>query len=211
MTLHEGLPVLSAGEPLDRAARVLIMVHGRGASAEDILRLADELAAPDMAYLAPQAADNEWYPRRFMVETALNEPWLGSALGVVDGLVARCTAVGITHERIHLLGFSQGACLAAEYAARHPARYGGVFVLSGALIGGETEARPKVEGSLAGTPVFLGCSNSDPHIPAERVRLSATQLKDLGAAVEMKLYPLMGHTVNAEEVQIVRGMLGLKD
>ncbi len=211
MTLHEGLPVLSAGEPLDHATRAMIMVHGRGASAEDILRLSDELAAPEMAYLAPQAANNEWYPRRFMVETALNEPWLGSGLDVIGGLVTRCTAAGIPHERIYLLGFSQGACLAVEYAARNPARYGGIYVLSGALIGGETEPRPKVEGSLAGTPVFLGCSNSDPHIPAERVRLSATQLKDLGAAVEMKLYPLMGHTVNAEEVQIVRGMLSLKD
>ena len=186
------------------------MLHGRGATAESILTLATALGAADFAYLAPQAAGNSWWPQSFLAPIAANEPGISSAMQAVRDVLARVAAGGIPAERTVLLGFSQGACLAAEFAARHPRRYGGLASLSGGLIGPDGTPRD-YEGSLAGTPVFLGCSDVDFHIPAERVRLSATVLQQLDGAVTMRLYPGMGHTINEDELAAVRSIMELKE
>lgn len=200
---HADAPVLLAGSPLADARAAMIMVHGRGASADDILAFSNHLPADGMAYLAPQAADHTWYPHRFTEPIARNEPWLSSALALLGRLVARVEAAGVPAERIALLGFSQGACLALEFAARNPRRWGGVYGLSGGLIGPPGATWPD-RGSLAGTPVFLGCSDVDSHIPASRVEESAARLRELGADVTMRLYPGMGHTINRDELEHVQ-------
>jgi predicted esterase len=184
----------------------MILAHGRGASAHDILALAGELFRPDLAYLAPQAAGNSWWPARFMDPIAANEPWLSSALATIGRMLERVAAAGIPAERTMLLGFSQGACLALEYAARNARRYGGVAGLSGGLVGPDGAPRDYPD-SLAGTPVFLGCSDVDFHIPKERVLHSAEVLERLGAKVATRLYPNMDHTVNMDEIEYVRGMV----
>jgi predicted esterase len=185
----------------------MVMVHGRGASAADILGLAGHLGVADMAYLAPEANGRVWYPRSFLEPLATNEPWLSSALEVIGRLVAEVGAIGIPPERVVLLGFSQGACLAAEFAARNARRYGGVVALSGGLIGLDGTPRD-YPGSLDGTPVFLGCSDIDFHIPKQRVLDSAAVLERLGGAVTCRLYPGMGHTVNDDELAWVRELAG---
>jgi phospholipase/carboxylesterase len=203
---HGGQPVLAAGAPLDRARTVMIMVHGRGASAEDILSLSQEFTDGECAYLAPQAAGFTWYPLPFLSPLAANEPGLSSALGVLGEIEARVNDAGIPSRRIILLGFSQGACLSLEYAARNARRYGGIAGLSGGLIGPDGTQRDYA-GSFDGTPVFLGCSVKDPHIPRHRVELTREVYGKLGAEVTMHLYPDPGHTVNGDEVQAVRGMM----
>jgi phospholipase/carboxylesterase len=203
---HQEQPVRMAGEPVSRARAALLMIHGRGASAEDILSLASEFDQPGFAYLAPQAAGNTWYPNRFLVPLAENEPWLSSALKFVDEVLTEIINAGIPSERVILLGFSQGACLALEFAARNARRYGGIAGLSGALIGPDDTPRD-YKGSLAGTPVFLGCSDVDFHVPRERVDQTAEILKRLGGEVTERLYPNMGHTVNQDEIDFVRGMM----
>lgn len=182
------------------------MVHGRGASAEDILTLTDQLAQPGFAYLAPQAAQNTWYPNRFLAPLAENEPWLSSALSFVDHVLAEIINAGIPTERIMLLGFSQGACLTLEFAARNARRYGALIGLSGALIGPEDTPR-NYAGSLAGTPVFLGCSDTDFHVPKERVDQTADVLRHLGGNVTERLYPNMDHTVIPDEIDLVRALM----
>jgi predicted esterase len=204
---HDGLPVLAAGAPPERAVAAMVLLHGRGASAEDILTLVPELQAPDWAFLAPQAAGGTWYPNSFRAPIESNEPWLSSALDVVAGLVDRLGAAGLPAERVLLLGFSQGACLTLEYAARNARRYGGVAGLSGGVIGPDGAPRSD-HGSLAGTPVFLGCSDHDPHIPEHRVHHAAEVLRGLGAEVTAILYPDLGHSVNQDEVQHVRDIMG---
>jgi predicted esterase len=184
----------------------MIMVHGRGASAEDILSLSEEFPDPDVAFLAPQAGGHVWYPLSFLSPIPSNEPGISSGIAVLEGLEARVKEAGIPDERIILLGFSQGACLVLEYAARHARRYGGVAGLSGGLIGPDGTPRD-YEGSLAGTPVFLGCSVHDPHIPEARVRLTEQVLSSLGAVVTMRLYPEPGHSVNEDEAEHVREMV----
>ncbi len=203
---HRGQPMLTAGTPLASARAAMILAHGRGASAEDILLLADELRQPDYAYLAPQAAGNAWYPNRFMEPTERNEPWLSSALSVLAHALAEVSRAGIPAERTILLGFSQGACLLLEFAARHARRYGGLVGLSGGLIGPDSAPRD-YPGSLAETQVFLGCSDVDPHIPKARVELTAEALQRLGGAVTTRLYRGMGHTVNRDEIAFVQGMM----
>jgi predicted esterase len=195
-----------AGEPISRARAAVLMLHGRGASAEDILSLANEFDQPGFAYLAPQAAGNTWYPNRFLVPLQQNEPWLSSALGFVEAVLGEVINAGIRREQIMLLGFSQGACLTLEFAARNAGRYGGVVGFSGALIGPEDTPRD-YPGSLAGTPVFLGCSDVDFHVPKEYVQQSAEVMKQLGGEVTMRLYPNMGHTINQDEIEFVRGMM----
>jgi phospholipase/carboxylesterase len=183
----------------------VIMVHGRGADAESILSLTPDLAVDDVAYFAPQAANNTWYPYRFLAPIDSNEPWLSSALQAIDDVAAQVTTV-FAPARIVFLGFSQGACLAAEYVARHARRYAGLAVLSGGLIGPDETPRDYA-GTLAGTPVFIGCSDIDPHIPLARVRTTTQVLRQLGGAVTERIYPGMDHTVCPDEIDHVRKML----
>ena len=203
---HGGQTVRMAGEPLDQAKAAMLMVHGRGATAEDILSLAGEFDQPGFAYLAPQAAGNTWYPNRFTAPLGQNEPWLSSALSFVGDVFTQIVNAGIPPERIMLLGFSQGACLTLEYSARNARRYGGIVGLSGALIGPDDTPRDH-QGSFEGTPVFLGCSDVDFHVPKERVGQTAEVMQRLGGNVTKRLYPNMGHSVNQDEVDFVRGMM----
>jgi predicted esterase len=203
---HQGQPILTTGGPFESARAAMVMVHGRGASAESILTLAEEFDQPGFAYLAPQATGGTWYPNRFLAPAASNEPWLSSALAAVEQAVAKVVVAGIPHERIMLLGFSQGACLALEYAARNARRYGGVIGLSGGLIGADGEPRHDC-GDFAGTPIFLGCSDIDFHISQARVQHAAETLKALGGNVTVRLYPNMDHTVNQDEIEFVRDMM----
>ncbi len=203
---HQGQPVRTAGEPLERAQAAMVMVHGRGATADSILTLASELAQPGFAYLAPQAAGNTWYPYSFLAPIRQNEPGISSGMAVITGLLERIAGAGIPPERTMLLGFSQGACLTLEYVARHARAYGGVAGLSGGLIGPDGTPRD-YPGSLDSTPVFLGCGVPDPHIPESRVRESAEVLRRLGGEVTLRIYPGMGHTVSMDEVEIVRAMM----
>lgn len=203
---HAGQPVLAAGAPVDARATVAIMVHGRNASAENMLSLVPRLARPAIAYLAPAAANHTWYPETFLSAIARNEPFLSSALETLAALTSDLVGRGVPRERIVLLGFSQGACLSLEFAIRHPARWGGVVAFSGGLIGppGTTWDQP---GTLDGTPIFLGCSDVDSHIPKARVEESAAAFTRRGAAVTMRLYPGMGHTVNEDELVHARAVL----
>jgi phospholipase/carboxylesterase len=204
--LHRGQPIVTAGSPLERATIAMVMLHGRGASASDVLSLANEFETTDVAYLAPQATGSTWYPNRFSAPVESNEPWLRSALGVVADVLSLVAAAGIPVERTLLLGFSQGACLALEYAARSPKPYGGMIGFSGALI--ENGDKPRVyQGTLNRAPMFLGCSTTDPHVPRERVERSAEIFRGLGAAVTLRLYPNMAHTVNSDEIGFVRDMI----
>ena len=203
---HGGQHVLMGGAPLNSARGGLIAIHGRGAGAEDIFALAKEVAPSEIAILAPQAAGNTWYPYRFLEPTERNEPYLSSALRVVSDLIAELKENGIPPERVALLGFSQGACLALEAAARNPQRYAGVIGFSGGLVGPPGTSFD-FTGSLNGTPVFIGSSDVDPHIPKERVEESAAALIRLGADVDARLYPGMGHTVNREELDAARSIL----
>ena len=184
----------------------MLMVHGRGAQAEDILTLAAQLDQPGFSYLAPQAVGNTWYPNRFLDSIESNQPWLASALLTVGDVLAKITLAGIPPERIMLLGFSQGACLTLEFAARNARRYGGLVGLSGALIGPDDMPR-SYKGSLAGTPVFLGCSDVDFHVPKERVTQAADVLRHLGGKVTERLYPNMDHSVNQDEIDFVYGLM----
>ena len=203
---HQGQPVLTAGEPLERAKAAMIMIHGRGASAEDILSLAGEVNQPGFAYLAPQAAAYTWYPNSFLAPIASNEPGISSGLAAIATLFERLTDAGIGPDRTILLGFSQGACLSLEYASRNARRYGGVAGLSGGLIGPDGTPHD-YPGSLQETPIFLGCSDRDMHIPKERVLFSAEFLQQQGGTVTARLYPNMGHTVNDDELEAVRAMM----
>jgi predicted esterase len=203
---HGGERVLIGGAPIETAAGALIAIHGRGAGAEDIMALAREIAPPTVTILAPQAAGNTWYPYAFLEPTERNEPYLSSALRIVADLIAQVDEHGISPERVALVGFSQGACLALEAAARNARRYAGVIGLSGGLIGPPGTSFD-FAGSLDGTPVFLGCSDVDPHIPKERVEESAAALERLGAAVDLRLYPGMSHTVNRDELEAARTIL----
>jgi predicted esterase len=206
---HADIPVLIAGVPLAQARAAMILIHGRGAAAQDMLGLAVELNVPHTAYLAPQAAGHVWYPYFFREPLARNEPYLTSALNAVGRAVAYVANAGIPHDKIILLGFSQGACLALEFGARNGRRYGGLAGLSGALIGPDDLARPTPDDlrhTLDGTPVFLGCSDVDFHIPVGRVHDATTALEKLGGAVTKRIYPGMGHTINDDEIAFVRGM-----
>jgi predicted esterase len=194
------------GAPLETAAGALIAIHGRGGGAEDIIALAREIAPDNVTVVAPQAAGNTWYPYPFLAPTERNEPYLSSALRTVADLVAQLGEHGMPPARIALMGFSQGACLALEAAARNARRYAAVIGFSGGLIGPPGTSFD-FAGSLDGTPVFLGCSDVDPHIPKERVEESAVALERLGAAVDVRLYPGMSHTVNRDELEAARTIL----
>ena len=203
---HSDHPLHSAGDPLDEASVAVVMIHGRGARADGFLQFADEIGVDGVAYLAPQADRGSWYPNRFIDPIESNEPHLTAALGVVEETVEKAVDAGIDHDHIVLMGFSQGACLASEYVARNPREYGGLVAFSGGLIGplGMTFEH---EGDVSGTPVFFGCSDSDPHIPEERVTESADVFERLGASVETRIYPDMGHTIVDDEVEYVTDLL----
>jgi predicted esterase len=205
---HQNQPVRVAGTELSQARGAMVMLHGRGATAESILTLVPMLGLDGFAYLAPQASGNSWWPQSFLAPIIQNEPGISSAMQAVEDVLARVGGAGVPPDRTVLLGFSQGACLAAEFAARHARRYGGVAGLSGGLIGPDGTPRD-YPGSLDGTPVFLGCSDVDSHIPAERVRLSAEVMERLGGDVTMRLYPGMGHTIIDDELHQVRTMMKL--
>ena len=205
---HQGQPLLlaEAGERLEDARGAVVMVHGRGDSAYGILSLAPEIAAPGVAFLAPQAAGGTWYPNRFTAPLERNEPYLSSALRAVADAVAVVAGAGIELPRAAIIGFSQGACLALEFGARTARRYGALIGLSGGLIGPEVD-RSRYPGSLDGTPLLLGCSDVDPHIPLDRVRESAQALEELGASVDLRIYPQLGHTVNMDEIEAARALI----
>ena len=202
---HAGQTVLRLGPAPGEARLTMICVHGRSAGAEDILGLAAELGADDVAFLAPNAADRTWYPYSFLAPMEQNQPGLDSGLGVLARLVAELDDAGVSSDRIGMLGFSQGACLALEFTARHAQRYACVAGLSGGLIGPPGTPR-SYAGTLAGTPVFLGCSDIDAHIPLERVHETTRALRALGAIVDERIYRGMGHTVNADELDALKAL-----
>ena len=198
--------MLHAGAPIERAKAALVMIHGRGASAGSILSLLPELNVAGVAALAPQAAGHTWYPHSFLAPAEANQPYLDSALNKIDAVVSELLGRGFASERIAILGFSQGACLTSEYVARHPRKYGAAMVLTGGLIGPPGTARD-YSGSLAGTPVFIGTSDPDPHVPFERVEETGAVLTKLGATVDLRRYPGMPHTINEEEIEACRALL----
>jgi predicted esterase len=203
---HANPPILQAGAPINEARIVAILLHGRGASAQDILTLSAEFSARDVAYLAPQAAGNTWYPYSFLMPIEQNEPLLSSALKVIQELLASLAQKGFPPNRVALMGFSQGACLTLEFAARHAQRYAAIAAFSGGLIGPPGLSR-NYSGSFDGTPVFMGCSDVDPHIPVARVHESADVFTRMGASVDKRIYPLMDHTINEAEIDAVDALL----
>lgn len=205
--IHSIDDVQTAGVPLSEASRAVIMLHGRGSTAEDILSLADEFSdILGIAYLAPQATDDTWYPYSFMEPTERNEPHLTSALAVVDNLLEDIAKTPIPLQHVMILGFSQGACLTLEYAARNARRYGAIVGLSGALIGPNGTAR-EYAGSFEGTPVYLGCSDVDPHIPLHRVTEAKEVYTRMGAQVTTDIFQNAPHGVFEEEVGQIRYLL----
>lgn len=208
---HQGQPVQQAGIDPEAASVGVVLVHGRGATAASMLQFANALNVDGVAYLAPQAARNTWYPNRFLAPIESNEPGLTSGLQAVADAVERFREAGIPDERIVVGGFSQGACLASEFVARNPRRYGGVLALSGGIIGPEgTEF--DYDGDLEGTPVFVGCDEADPHIPLSRVHETTEAFENLGGDVTERTYTGMGHTINEDERSFVADLLrGLTD
>ncbi|MEQ1911692.1 MAG: dienelactone hydrolase family protein [Vicinamibacterales bacterium] len=206
MLPHEGQPVVEAGVPLGESRAVVIMVHGRNAAPANILDLASRFERPSLTYLAPAAANRTWYPHSFMAELASNEPGVSSGLEVLRTLVARAETAGVPRSRIVLAGFSQGACLVSEFAVRHASRFGGILVFSGGAIG-PTGTTWDVGGHFETTPVFLGCSDNDAHVPEVRVRETAEVFTRLGADVTLRIYPAMGHLVNDEEIGFAQQIL----
>jgi predicted esterase len=203
---HRDQPVLLGGAPPGEAAGVLVLLHGRGGSAQEMLGLARELGRPRFAWFVPEAAGRQWYPYSLLEKLERNQSYLNSALALLKRLLTRIEATPVAPERVVWLGFSQGACLALEFAARNARRYGGIVALSGGLLGPEGTPR-EYPGSLDGTPVFLGCGDLDPHVPKRRVEETAAVLERLGATVTRRTYPGLGHATNAEELDAVRAML----
>ena len=203
---HAGQPLVASGPAPEEADATLVLVHGRGASAESMLPLYQALGLDTLAAIAPQAAGHTWYPYSFLAPIESNQPYLDSALRKIESVVADLLRRGIAPERIGLMGFSQGACLTTEFVARHPRRYGAVMGLTGGLVGPPGTPR-NYPGRLDETPVFLGCSDPDPHIPFERVLETKAVFQRMGAAVEVRRYPGMPHTVNDDEIDACRALL----
>ena len=203
---HANQPIRHAGAPLADATAAMILLHGRGASADAILDLVRLFDAPGFAYLAPQAAGNTWYPQRFIAPWDQNEPYVSSALQAVAAVVAQVEQAGLSRRRIMLLGFSQGACLAGEFAAGHATRYGGIALLTGGLIGDRIDPA-KYSGSFDGTPVLLASGDPDGHVPWSRVEETAEVYRTLGADLTLRRYPGRPHTISTEEIDLVRTMM----
>ncbi len=203
---HRNQPILTAGVPLSDAQAALILLHGRGTSADSIMQLAEPLAHDQYAHLAPQAAGYTWYPHRFIAPLTANEPFLSSALAAVERTLQQVLDAGIPAERVVIGGFSQGACLASEFVVRNPRRYGGVLVFSGGLIG-EPGTTWNSDGSLSGTPVLVGCSDSDPHVPLTRIHETTQALQHIGAQVTERIYPGMGHIIIPDEIDFAQQIM----
>jgi phospholipase/carboxylesterase len=203
---HRDGPVRQFGRPLAKASGAVILLHGRGGSAGDILTLAGGLYLPQLVYLAPQAARNSWYPNSFLAPIAQNEPWLTSALRKVETTLQMANDAGISADRVVIGGFSQGACLATEFAARHPQRYAGLILFTGGLIG-PPGADLAHRGDLAGTPAFFGSGDPDPHVPWQRVEQSARIFAEMGAAVTSRRYANRPHTISREEIDFAKGLI----
>ena len=197
---------ITAGQSLETASKVLIMMHGRGGSAEDILGLSDHLQVKDFAIVAPKATNNTWYPYSFLMPPQQNEPWLSSALQVIKEIINDLVAKGVTQELIYFLGFSQGACLTLEFVTRNATRFGGVVALTGGLIGDKIYEQ-NYAGNFDGTKIFIGTSDPDPHVPVQRVHDSELILRKLNAAVTVKVYKGMGHTINQDELDAANMIL----
>jgi phospholipase/carboxylesterase len=198
--------IVTAGKELTRDGKVLIMLHGRGADPQDILSISQYLNVKDYTLIAPRATNNSWYPFSFLSEPSKNEPWLSSALSLIHEIVNDVQAKGISNMNIYFLGFSQGACLTLEYTARHATRYGGIVAFTGGLIGDKIYAE-NYQGDFAATPVFIGCSDHDPHIPVQRVYATVNILKNMNASVTEKIYVNMGHTVTQDEINEVNSLI----
>lgn len=211
---HHDKPVLSKGAALQQAAGAVILVHGRGASASDILSLAGEMYYPELAYLAPEAAGHTWYPHSFLAPLAQNEPWLSSALKKIKDIVNAIVSSGIPRRKIVVAGFSQGACLSTEFVARHADQYGGLIAFTGGLIG-PLGTHFQYPGSLQGMRAFFGSGDPDPHVPWQRVEASAGVLSGMGATVTAHRYPGMPHTINEAEIEsarpIIEGLTGTRE
>lgn len=206
MLPHEGQPVVDAGPPLGEGRAVAIMVHGRNAAPAHILDLARRFEQDDITWLAPAAANRTWYPLSFLAPIAENEPGVSSGIAVLAALVARVEAAGVPRSRIIIGGFSQGACLASEFALRHASRFGGLLLFSGGAIGAPGTTWDQA-GTFDAMPVFLGCSDIDAHVPEARVRETAAVFERMGADVTLRIYPGMGHLVNDDEVAFARTLL----
>ncbi|WP_436346580.1 alpha/beta hydrolase [Natronorubrum sp. FCH18a] len=205
---HQDQPLVTGGTDLADAEAALVLTHGRGATARSIVQMGNELHRDGVALLAPQAARNTWYPNSFLAPVEQNEPGRTSGLRAIADAIERANEAGIPTERVVLVGFSQGACLASEFVARNPRRYGGLAALSGGLIGESVDPDDyAAAGTLEGTPAFLGCSDVDPHIPEERVHETANVLEAMNADVTKRLYEGMGHGVNEDELEFVSGMV----
>jgi phospholipase/carboxylesterase len=198
--------IIFSGKKLSGAKKALVMVHGRGGSAEDILSLAAYLPVSDYALLAPQATNNTWYPYSFLAKPSENEPWLSSALDLLQDLVKDINAAGIDNPNIYFLGFSQGACLTLEFVTRNAAKYGGVAAFTGGLIGDKINME-NYSGDFAGTPIFIGTSDPDPHVPVDRVNATAEILEKMNASLAKKIYKNMGHTISQDEIATVNGLI----
>lgn len=193
--------IVSGGQPLESAKKVLILIHGRGATAEDILGLGNVLDVNDYALLAPQATNYTWYPQSFLAPVKMNEPWLSSAIALIDSVVNDLVQQGKTHEKIYFAGFSQGACLTLEYITRNARRWGGAAAFTGGLIG-DRIYEENYNGDFGGTPIFVGSSDPDPHVPVERVQTSVEILRRMNATVTEKIYPGIGHTIITDEIRL---------
>ncbi len=192
--------IVAAGQPLTSESKVLILLHGRGATAEDILSLSHYLNVKDFALLAPQATNNSWYPQSFLAPPAQNEPWLSSAISILNEVVEDVLSKGVTEQQIYFAGFSQGACLTLEYITRNARQYGGAVAFTGGLVGDKLYT-DNYAGDFQQTPVFIGTSDPDPHVPVHRVLATEAQLKKMNANVQVKVYPNMGHTINDDEIK----------
>jgi phospholipase/carboxylesterase len=198
--------IVTAGKNLEDAGKALIMIHGRGANTNDILSVADYLNVNEFALLAPQATNNTWYPYSFMAPVSQNEPWLSSSLNLIKDLVNDINAKGIASENIYFLGFSQGACLTLEFIARNASKYGGVVAFTGGLIGDSIQLE-NYTGDFNKTPIFIGSSNPDPHVPVERVYETTKILKEMNAVVTLKIYNGMGHTISQDEIDTANSLV----
>ena len=198
--------IRTGGKKLQEATKALIMLHGRGAPAEDILGLASHLNVNDFALIAPQATQYTWYPYSFLVPPEQNQPWLNSAIDVINEIVADINKAGITSDRIYFTGFSQGASLTLEYVTRNARKWGGVAAFTGGLIGDKLYVE-NYAGDFAGTPVFIGTSDPDPHVPVARVRETTSQLRGMHASVHEKIYPNMGHTIQEDEIRLANELI----